>query len=151
MTGLGGDILMLKINGARLGLDVSSIDSIVSTKRFFFLPGQTGAVKGIISLRGEAVTVFDVCQVLGLEKTQPKYKKIIIVRQGRTPLGLYIGGGEFSFLWKEETEGLEFNNDSDSEYVSGYFVHGGDKVRMLRTSKILDAMKTILSTGDASG
>jgi hypothetical protein len=106
----GGGKLVFDLDGRRLAVDMGAVDSVVEVPRVFFIPGQSDPVKGIISRRGDAVAVVDMRKVLGLPPSPQQRNKIIILREGFRALGLYIGGGGVSFMWREgegETEAPE--------------------------------------------
>ncbi|GMR04158.1 MAG: hypothetical protein BMS9Abin23_0047 [Thermodesulfobacteriota bacterium] len=97
------DKLVFKLGGKSFGIETAAVAGIVEVNKVFFLPGGSGIVKGIISLRGNPVTVID-CGVLGAEadKTEGAEtpRKIIVVRESERILGIDIGSAEVSFLWR---------------------------------------------------
>jgi hypothetical protein len=124
----------------------------------FFMPGQTGPVKGIISRRGEEVMVVDMRKVFGLAELREEKNKIIIVKDRKRILGLYIGGGNCSFLWKEDLKGPEkgpeISNDPSrelpkqgSKFSSRLIEKDGKPIELLDWIGLYDEATSILSTG----
>ena len=97
------DRLVFRLGDEAFGLDTSHIDAVVETDRIYYLPGGTDIVKGVISLRGEPVTVVD-SSVLegGGPAPEAATRKIIVIRKRDRAVGLDIGGAEVDFLWEEE-------------------------------------------------
>src|SRR3989304_1468245 len=98
------DRLVFRMGGKFFSIDTSVVDGVMEAEKVFFLPGQGGAVEGIISMRGEPVAVVDIGRVLdtgdGDGKDAPR--KIIVVREREKVVGLDIGVNEVSFLWERD-------------------------------------------------
>ena len=107
---------MFRIGEKVYALDTTQVDGVMETEKVFFLPGRTGLVKGIISLRGEPVTVVDLLRVLNREFSlrEKGPRKIIVVRENDKTLGLDIGPSDVSFLWEKKETG---EAQSEVEYI----------------------------------
>jgi chemotaxis signal transduction protein len=154
----GGDKLVFDLNGRRIALELTSVDSVVEVPRVYFMPGQTGPVKGIISRRGAEVMVVDMRKVLGLTELREGKNKIIIVKDRKRILGLYIGGGNCSFLWKEDLEGAAISDDPSpelpekgSKFTFGLMEKDGKPIELLDWVGLYDETTSILSKGVNAG
>jgi purine-binding chemotaxis protein CheW len=148
------DKLVFDLDGRQIALDLASVDSVVEVQRVFFMPGQRGPVKGMISKRGEAVTVVDLRRVFGLVETRKDKNKIVIVRDGGRVLGLSIGGGNCTFLWKEDLKGPEPSHDLSPElseqvsrFTSRLIEKDGKPIELLNWVGLYDEATSVLKTG----
>ncbi|MFQ5441734.1 MAG: chemotaxis protein [Thermodesulfobacteriota bacterium] len=93
------DKLIFKLGQKSFGIDTGVVDGVVEVNKVFFLPGGKGLVKGIISLRGDPVTVID-GGVLDAGSPVPpdRPRKIIVVREDEHIIGIDIGGAEVSVI-----------------------------------------------------
>lgn len=99
------DKLVIALHGLKLAVDTAEVAGIVAVRHATYLPHQSGVVSGIISLRGEPVTVIDVCRAFDYRRGEPngaRELKVVVVRDAKRAIGLDVGTAEISFLWKEE-------------------------------------------------
>jgi chemotaxis signal transduction protein len=85
------------------------------------LPGMAGFVSGIISLRGEPVTVVDFAMAFGFKSSPDLHgsgHRVVVISDGEKLLGLDVGSLGVSFLWGEDAAKLPFVADS-GRYVKG--------------------------------
>jgi chemotaxis signal transduction protein len=100
------DKLVIELDGKRYAFDTADVASIVESERIPVLPGSAGFVTGIISLRGEPVTVVDLGKVFNPDrKSEEGPRRIVVVRGKNRILGFDIGSANISFLWEEELKG----------------------------------------------
>lgn len=99
---MNADKLVLGLAGLKLAIETTEVAGIVSVQRQTYLPHQSGFVSGLISLRGEPVTVVDVRKAFKLRDAAGSGHMIVVVRDSKRTLGLDAGGAETSFLWAEE-------------------------------------------------
>ncbi len=97
------DKLIFKLGQKSFGIDTGIVDGVVEVNKVFFLPGGKGLVKGIISLRGNPVTVIDggVLEA-GSSVLSDIPRKIIVVREDEHIIGIDIGDAEVSVLRRED-------------------------------------------------
>jgi len=94
------DRLTFRIDKKYYGIDTRDVYGIIEAKDVYFLPGKSGFVRGVISLRGETIAVLDssvLCASLG-GRIKASGKIIIIEKENRF-LGLDITGAEIFFIW----------------------------------------------------
>jgi chemotaxis signal transduction protein len=132
----GSNKLVFELDGRRLALRLCQVDGVVEADRVFFIPGQKDPVKGIITRRGQEVAVVDLRKVMGLSPRGEGKKWIVIARDGKRFLGLYIGEGKVSLMWKEKLTAAE----SD-----------GKSVEFFNWSALYDEVASILSGGEKTG
>lgn len=143
-----GDLLVVDLDGTGFALDTRDVASIVETERIPFLPGRSGFITGIISLRGEPVAVVDLRKVF---KKPPKGGqeegplKVVVVRGKNRILGLDIGSAAVSFMWKEDLKGKVLG-DSDREYTKGKVDLGTGAVQFIDWGALFDKASGMLST-----
>ncbi len=100
------DKLVIELDGTRYAFDTADVASIVESERIPVLPGSTRFVSGIISLRGEPVTVVDLGKVFNPDRIgEEGPRRIVVVRGKNRILGFDIGSANVSFLWEEELKG----------------------------------------------
>ena len=128
--------LNFKINCHRLADTLDDVYSIVGAEHFYAIPGQAPPIKGMISLRGEAIAVADIKELLGAscEDDPEKSKKVIIVKDKSRTLGLSIGDEEVLFEWQENTDG-EGDDGRGKEAHSFDWIPVYDKVTAILSSK----------------
>ncbi|MBI5587816.1 MAG: chemotaxis protein CheW [Deltaproteobacteria bacterium] len=149
---MNGDKLVIALGAARYALDTSVVAGIVAVDRVPFLPGQSGFVKGIISLRNEPVTVIDLKKVLAPEVPDEGAGpgKVIVVRDKKRLIGLGIGSATVSFMWDEELK------DSSPVGEAGRFTSGtigpeNDPVLIIDWTALFAETARILSTEKKGG
>lgn len=146
---MAGDKLVISIEGRRYALDTSAVASIVEVGHIPFIPGRTGFVKGIISLRGEPVTVVDLKAALGLNpEGTGGLKKIIVLREKNRSIGLEIGSAEVSFAWKEELSGELL--PGGGKFIKGSFDFAGGAVAVIDWAALFYEAARVLSS-DGTG
>ena len=77
--------LIFTSGGARFGLPLLALREVVPLTRLARVPGAPPAVRGVMSWRGEFVTVFDVAPILGLAAAGDAAANAVVFR-GETPL-----------------------------------------------------------------
>lgn len=93
------DRLTFRIDKKYYAIDTKDVHGIIEANNVYFLPGKTGFVKGVISLRGETVAVLDASVLCGsLGGRANDSGKIIIIEKDNRYLGLDISGAEIVFL-----------------------------------------------------
>lgn len=141
-----GDKLVIELDGARFALDTAIIAGIVEVRSIPFLPGQTGFVNGIISLRNEPVTVVDIRRVFGVEKKAGgSPHKVVVVREKNRLLGFDIGSADISFLWEEELKDRAAGKGS-SNFTSAKLDPESNPVELIDWSALFTEAARILST-----
>ena len=128
--------LIFKINGHRLAVALDDVYSIVGAEHFYAIPGQAPPIKGMISLRGEAIAVADIKELLGAssEDDPEKSKKVIIVKDKSRTLGLSIGDEDVLFEWQENLD-VPGGDGRSEETRSFDWIPVYDKVTAILSSK----------------
>ncbi len=94
------DQLIFRLNKKFFSIDTGRVYGIIEAKDIYFLPGRRGFVKGVISLRGQTITVVD-SSVLsgsaGADSAAPG--KIIVIKDQDRYLGIDISTAEINFSW----------------------------------------------------
>ncbi|MBI5642034.1 MAG: chemotaxis protein CheW [Deltaproteobacteria bacterium] len=147
MIAVGGDKLVITIDGVRLALETSDVAGIVEVSKLPFLPGRKGFVSGIISLRGEPVTVADLKKAFGLDPGENGAHKIIVLRDAACTLGLDAGGAEVSFIW---AEGLKDKTVTEKVlgYVKGTIETDEGPIGLVDWKRIFEDAAKLLSVAD---
>jgi len=115
-----GDKLVIALEGARLAIDTSYVAGIVEVDGMPFLPGRTGFVSGVISLRNEPVAVIDLKMAFSAWPAPTSgTHRVIVVRDKSALLGLDAGEASISFFWAEELKACPFRKGSG--YIKGEF------------------------------
>lgn len=148
------DKLVFEIDGRRMAVDIASVDGVVEVERVFFLPGQKGPVKGIITSRGEAVVVVDMRKVLGITEPGEGKKRVVVVNDRTRVLGLYTGEVDITFIWNEELKRKRLSpalSLEGSAFTYGVMEKDGKPVELLDWHSLWEETKSILSTEEGAG
>lgn len=149
---MNGDKLVIELGAARYALDTALVAGIVAAESVPFLPGQSGLVRGIISLRNEPVTVIDLRIVFapdgpGEEKGAGK---VIVVRDKNRLIGLAIGSSPVSFMWDEELEKSASRGEA-GRFTTGVIGPENDPVWIIDWRALFTETARILSTEEKGG
>lgn len=88
-------LVILKLDGQRIGLPLAVVDRVVRAVAVTFLPGAPAGVVGAINVRGEVLPVFDLRRRFGLAERQPGWRdQIVLARTAQRPVA--IGADEVS-------------------------------------------------------
>lgn len=138
-----GDKLVIQLEGARLAVDTSAVAGIVEVEGMPFLPGRTGFVSGVISLRNEPVTVIDLKMAFSAWPTPTKGPhRVIVVRDKATLLGLDAGEAPILFFWAEELRTCPFRKGSG--YIRGEFDTDDGPLSLLDWKTLFEETSRIL-------
>ena len=101
------DILLLRIGEDDFALPLKDVSHILEADKINILPGAEAPIIGIISSRGEAVVVIDTMAIIAPKKEtqsrrRPNKGKIIVLKENKVRLGLYIGDIQPSFLYMND-------------------------------------------------
>jgi purine-binding chemotaxis protein CheW len=83
-------LLLFEVGGAPYGIVSTAVREIVATREATRLPGAPPHVRGIMNLRGELVTVIDLCQRVRGTPARNADGSTIVVRSGDRVLGLSV-------------------------------------------------------------
>lgn len=142
-----GDRLIIASGATRLCLDASDIIGVVEVDRLTFMPGQSGIVAGVITLRGSAVAVVDITKAfdgMGPASFKDGPRKVVVVGDKTRVLGLSIGGAVISFLWEEGSAGISAT-DERTLFSSGVVKTGIDSMRIIDWRGLFEETARILS------
>lgn len=101
------DKLIFEIEGKAFGIATSDVWKILEVDRVSFLPGSSGFVSGVISLKGEPVVVVDAAgALLGTPRSERVEgpRRIVVARDKKACIGFDIGPIEVAFCWEEGAE-----------------------------------------------
>jgi len=96
--------LAFKLSEKYYGIDTARVYGVIEADDIFFLPGRSGFVKGVISLRGQLVTVLDSAVLSGNPCGRGKRRaKIVVIKIEEQLLGIDIRGAEVFFVWGKKS------------------------------------------------
>ncbi len=86
------NILLLKIGSKKIGLDLSEVKEVVKYQKLTPIPKASKTIAGILNLRGEIFSIFDLKYILTKEKTIPSEKesKFVITKYQELKAGYLI-------------------------------------------------------------
>ncbi|MCK4846258.1 MAG: chemotaxis protein CheW [Deltaproteobacteria bacterium] len=96
------DIVIFKTGNENFSIALKDVSHILEAVVINIIPRAKSPVMGIISTRGKAVVVVDMTLIAKSQGKAGKTGKIIILRDGKVRLGLYIGDTAPSFLYKDD-------------------------------------------------
>jgi len=82
-------IVAFNLGGEEYGLEINSIQEIVTMQEVTRIPNASQHILGIINLRGRILTVYDLEKRLGLDK-KSEYSRIMIVEGGNKTAGIAV-------------------------------------------------------------
>jgi len=145
---MNADKLVLGIAGLKLAIDTTEVAGIVSVEHQTYLPHQSGFVSGVISLRGEPVTVIDVRKAFKLQDGGGHGHMIVVVRDSKRTLGLDAGGAETTFLWAEELKKSVVVSEG-AAFTKGTITLDRDSYVIIDWRALFDEAARLLITEDA--
>lgn len=86
-------ILVFRVGGDELGLDISCVREVLRAREVYRLPGMPAFIEGVISLRGHIVALFDLRKRLQGERVEEEPNgRIIICKANKCMIGLTVAG-----------------------------------------------------------
>ena len=144
---MNADKLVLGLAGLKLAIETTEVAGIVSVEHPTYLPHQSGFVGGLISLRGEPVTVVDLRKAFSLQDDAGAGHMIIVVRDSKRTLGLDARGAETSFLWAEEVKKSVFASDGGA-FTKGTLTLDNDNYIIVDWRALFDEAARLLVTDE---
>lgn len=144
------DKLVIGLNGLKLAINTTEVAGIVSVQHPTYLPNQSGFVSGVISLRGEPVTVVDVRKVFKLQSGGGGKHIVVVLMDAKRTLGLDTGEAETSFLWAEELKKCVINNDG-GKYTKGTITLDTNDYIIVDWHAMFDEAERLLKTDETHG
>lgn len=92
-----------RLDGKLYGVPVESVQEVLRSAAVTRVPLAPPAVRGLINLRGEIVTVVDLRQPLQLPSADPASPTLIVVRDGASILTLAVDAIE-DVTWTREED-----------------------------------------------
>ncbi len=149
---MNGDKLVIELGAARYAVPTAEVAGIVSAGNVPFLPGQSGMVRGIISLRNEPVTVVDLVKVFAPEAASEAEHggRVIVVKDKHRLIGLAIGTSPVSFMW-DEGAGQQPRREEAGRFTAGVLGPENDPVWIIDWRALFTEATRILSTEEKGG
>lgn len=142
---MDGDKLVIELDTGRFAVDTRLIAGIVEMENIPFLPGQTGFVSGIISLRNEPVTVVNLRTAIGdFTGGSALRHKVVVLRDSTRLIGLDIEEAEVTFIWDDASTGR--TTAEKGLYTSGRIYTEGEPIDIIDWSAIFNETSRILSS-----
>ncbi len=143
-----GDKLIFEVRGRRFGIDTSEVAGILEADKATQIPGQSGFVRGALSLRGEPVTIIDASMVFAGERVERTPRdKVIVVTDSERMLGIDIGPSKPNFMWAEELSGYAVSDSGDPR-IKNVIEAGERPISILDCTALFEEATTLLATED---
>jgi purine-binding chemotaxis protein CheW len=122
-------------------LDILEIKEIIRLQNITVVPRTPEYLKGIITLRGVIVPVFDLRRRLGLDEAEHSAKtRIVVVYRGEEFAGLIVDA--ITQVMKVDLEAIEPTPPTigvvEAEYIKGVTHHRDRLVILLNLARVLD-------------
>jgi len=141
-----GDKLIFEVRGARFGIDTSEVAGILEARTTAAIPGQTGIIRGVISLRGEPVTVVDAAVVFtGGPGPREDQDKVVVVEGSGHLLGINIGPMKPYFVWAEDLREFKVTEEKGL-HIKGRIETGDHPINIVDTASLFDEAASVLAT-----
>ncbi|EIW20286.1 MULTISPECIES: chemotaxis protein CheW [Pelosinus] len=140
-----GKILTFYLGGSLCGIDIVFAKEINRNVKYTTVPGGASHVVGLLNLRGQVVTLFDLAQILHLnQKQEDKQTKCIILK------GLFQGD-HIGFFIDKLAEVIDITPDMcelppaniknlQGRFISEIVKYNKEMILMLDINKIFDAI-----------
>lgn len=139
------DKMVVELEGFSIALDTKLVAGIKEVENLPFMPGQSGLVSGIISLRNEPVTVINIHRAFGITAAEPVGpRKIIVIKDKGRLLGVDIGSSQVTFLWADELKDKVTLHEG--RYIKGRIEGKKGPIRLIDPGALFDEAARILST-----
>lgn len=153
--GLSGDVQRVDLLGFMLSdeeyaLDILEVKEIIRPRRITAVPRTRDCLRGIITLRGVIVPVFDLRRRLGLgEISEGPKRRIVIVYRGEEHAGLIVDS--ITQVMPVAVDGIEPSPPTigvvEGEFIRGVTRHQERLVILLNLSRVLDIRSSIRDAG----
>jgi chemotaxis signal transduction protein len=141
-----GDKLIFEVRGQRFGVDTSGVAGILEAGKTSAIPGQTGIIRGVISLRGDPVAVVDAAVVFtGSPEPRGARDKVVVVRDLGHLLGINIGPVKPYFVWSEELKNFHVT-DEKGPYTKGRIETGEHPISIVDCTALFEEAARVLAT-----
>ena len=129
--------IVVMIGNEQYGIDISYIDNIVRMQKITRVPKVQSYFKGIISLRGEIVSIMSIRNKMDLEDdVYTNASRIIILKlEEKGLIGIIVDEvKEVVNLSEDEIE----TASNKGKFINGIGKHGNDLISLLEISAIVD-------------
>ncbi|PID28934.1 MAG: hypothetical protein CSB55_02380 [Candidatus Cloacimonadota bacterium] len=140
------------------GINIFQVKEINNNMRYTKVPDSPGYIKGLLNLRGQIITIFDLAKRLGREETEIKEKtrNLIIKTDEETgkirAKGLFtekVGNDAVGFIIDKIGDVVEFDeeeivpapanvHDVSKEFIHGVYETEDDLLILLNVSEIIN-------------
>ncbi len=150
------EFLAFVVSGEEYGVDIMMIKEIIRPVGVTYVPRVPDYVKGIISLRGTVVPIFDMTRRLGLRAQEPgKKSRIVVIALGTNLVGFWADS--VTEVVKLKESGIEPPPstllEGPAQFIRGVGHFKGRMIIVLDVEKVLkplDSSLTIARAGHMS-
>jgi purine-binding chemotaxis protein CheW len=132
--------LVVTVEKDRYALPLAAVREVVSEYRVTPVPCAPVAIRGVVNLRGEIVSVTDLAIVLGLRgEASVRPAPLVVVTDGSVTTALLVDSvaGIATVSQEELAPPLAVTDDAHAEAVSGSFTTDEGPVALLDTGALL--------------
>jgi purine-binding chemotaxis protein CheW len=90
MADFSARLLLFRVADVVAAVEATAVREILSTQAATRIPGAPAAVRGLINVRGELVTVVRGAQVLGRAETNEGEASLVLLRWGGTSVAMAV-------------------------------------------------------------
>ncbi len=146
------EFLAFVVSGEEYGVDIMMIKEIIRPVGVTYVPRVPDYVKGIISLRGTVVPIFDMTKRLGLKAWEPgKKSRIVVISLGANLVGFWADSVTEVMKLKESS--IEppppTLPEGPAQYISGVGHFKGRMIIILDVDKVLKPLDPSLEIARA--
>lgn len=136
----GRRALVVMVEGDRYALPVESVGEIVTEYRMTPIPCAPPAVRGVVSLRGEIVSVLDLAVLLGLRAAGAfRLAPLVVVSDGTVTTALLVDAvADLAVFTSDGVDPpLPLVDDAHTEMVAGSYADDDGPVALLEPAALL--------------
>jgi purine-binding chemotaxis protein CheW len=128
----GGKYLTFFLAGEEYGLEILKVHEIISMLPITRVPRTPPYVRGVINLRGKVISIVDLRQKFGLERSPETETCMIVVQVHDVPIGVVVDRvSEVVHIPVDDVESTpSFGADVETDYLLGIGKANG-RVRLL--------------------
>lgn len=107
-------LVIVHVGNESIGLPIGSIKEIILVPQLTNVPGDSGAAKDVLNLRGQVIPVHGLRQLFGMEDIEEtKNARIVVVQQDQVTVGLLVDAvSEVVWVDAEATEAIDGGRSS---------------------------------------
>ena len=139
-------LLVFRLGAERFGVELARVHEVIDAPVLNHVPDTAPSTLGVVSLRGELITVYDPSPVLTGSHTRPTTGAVLLFVQGERRIGIAVDD-VLDAMFLEESMLRNANGlDNGDRLLRGLAYHNDDLIAVLDVEVLVDS-----ATGSVAG